>query len=107
LGAEHWFLFYFGGAFSLIAAALFAFTLHHGLHRHRWWPMTLVVAVWLALVITIVGWDSEGRRSDGRRRAEELVTRAETGLAPDCLAPITAAGSPAFASTERSPTSAA
>ena len=71
---DYWWLLVLGTAFSVGVTVLFLYSLHLGLRKRRWWPLVVVVSVWLAGMVAYSGWDGERRRENARRRAEPLTS---------------------------------
>ncbi|MEO0972988.1 MAG: hypothetical protein AAFX85_07820 [Pseudomonadota bacterium] len=78
MDGNYWWLLTFGTVFSVGVTVLFLYSLHLALHRRVWWPLLLVISLWLAGMVAYSGWDGERRRDDARRRADELTSAALT-----------------------------
>ena len=74
--AQYWTLFVLGGVVSGGATIAFLYSLARGLRGRGWELAVLVAAVWLAAMVAIAGWDSEQRREEMRRRAQDLAPQA-------------------------------
>ncbi|MEO0423960.1 MAG: hypothetical protein AAF184_16600 [Pseudomonadota bacterium] len=70
---DYWWLLVLGTVFSVGVTVLFLYSLFLGLRKRRWWPLFVVLTVWLAGMVAYSGWDGERRRENARRRADELV----------------------------------
>ncbi len=77
-----------GTAFSVGVTVLFLYSLYLGLRRRRWWPLLVVVSVWLAGMVAYSGWDGERRRENARRRAEPLTSSITTPCSPPECPPL-------------------
>lgn len=70
---DYWWLLALGTVFSVGVTVLFLYALFLGLRKRRWWPLVIVLTVWLAGMVAYSGWDGERRRENARRRADDLV----------------------------------
>lgn len=64
-----WALLIGGAVFTVGALAGFLFALAHGLRTQRWWPLGLIVTLWLAAMAGYSLWDGAERRALAHERA--------------------------------------
>ncbi|MEM9386593.1 MAG: hypothetical protein AAGA68_16160 [Pseudomonadota bacterium] len=79
---DYWWLLALGTVFSVGVTVLFLYALFLGLRQRRWWPLFIVLTVWLAGMVAYSAWDGERRRENARRRADELLSQMQRPAVP-------------------------
>ena len=71
--ASPWLPFAVGSIVTLGSVAFFLYSLWLGLNRRRWWPLGVIVFVWIVMMAAYSFWDSGSTAQGSRQRIQSAI----------------------------------